>query len=94
MIRVIKSRRLKWALHVERMGRTKMYIGFWRGNAKERDHLKDLSLDGRIILNWFLKGMVVGNGLDATGSGWRQVTGCHKHNDALSGSIKCGELLI
>ena len=36
--------------------------------------------------------MVVRNGLAATGSGWRQVTGCYKHNNALSGVIKCGEL--
>ena len=64
MIRVIKSGRLKWALHVERMGRTEMYTGFWRGNLKERDHLKDLGLDGRIILKWVLKRMIVGNGLD------------------------------
>lgn len=71
-----------------------MYTGFWRGNLKERDHLKDLGLDGTIILKWVLKRVVMGNGIDATGSGWRQVTGCYKHNDALSGSIKCGELLI
>jgi len=68
-----------------------MCTGFWRGNLKERGHLNDLGVDGRII---FFKRMVVGKGLDATGSGWRQVTGCYKHNDALSGSIKCGELLI
>jgi hypothetical protein len=59
------------------MGRTKMYAGFWRGNLKERDHLKDLGLDGSIILKWVFKRMVVGNGslrgwlwvngLDATG---------------------------
>jgi hypothetical protein len=91
---VIKSRRQKWALHVERMGRTKICTVIWRGNLKERDHLEDLGLDGRIILKWVLNRMVVGNGLDATGSRWKQVTGCYKHNDALSGSIKFRELLI
>jgi hypothetical protein len=27
---------------------------FWPGNLKERDHLKDLGVDGRTILKWFL----------------------------------------
>jgi hypothetical protein len=36
------------------MGRTKIYTGFWWGNLKERYHLKDLCLDGRIILKWAL----------------------------------------
>jgi len=47
-----------------------------------------------MILKRVLKRMFVGNGLAATGSGMRQVIGCYKHNNALSGSIKCGELLI
>jgi hypothetical protein len=27
-----------------------MYTGCWGGNLRERDHLEDLSVDGRIIL--------------------------------------------
>jgi hypothetical protein len=27
-----------------------VYTGFWRGNVRERDHLGDTDLDGRIIL--------------------------------------------
>jgi hypothetical protein len=27
-----------------------MYTGFWWGNLKERDHLDDPDVDGRIIL--------------------------------------------
>ena len=27
-----------------------MHTGFWWGNLRERDHLEDLSVDGRIIL--------------------------------------------
>ena len=29
--------------------------GFGGGNAKERDCLEDLDMDGRLILNWILK---------------------------------------
>jgi hypothetical protein len=32
------------------MGRGEAYTGFWWGNLKERDHLGDPGLDGRIIL--------------------------------------------
>ena len=34
------------------MGRGEVYIGFWWGNVRERDHLEDSGVDGRIILNW------------------------------------------
>jgi hypothetical protein len=27
-----------------------MHTGFWRGDLRERDHLEDLNVDGRIIL--------------------------------------------
>ena len=29
-----------------------MYTGFWWGNLKERDHLGNPGLDGRIIVRW------------------------------------------
>jgi hypothetical protein len=32
------------------MGRVETYTGFCWGNLRERDHLEDLGLDGRIIL--------------------------------------------
>jgi hypothetical protein len=31
------------------------YTGFWWGNLRERDHLKDTDVDGRIILRWTFK---------------------------------------
>ena len=29
-----------------------LHTGFWWGNVRERDHLKDRGADGRIILEW------------------------------------------
>jgi hypothetical protein len=32
-----------------------VYTGFWWGNLTEIDHLEDLGVVGRIILNWIFK---------------------------------------
>jgi hypothetical protein len=50
IVRVIKSRRMRCAVHVARMGRVEVYTGFCWGNLRERDRLEDLGVDGRIIL--------------------------------------------
>jgi hypothetical protein len=34
---------------------------FWCGNLRERDHLEDPGLDGRIILSWNLRTCDVGD---------------------------------
>jgi len=52
VIRVIKSRIMRLAGHVARMGTGEVHVRFWWGNLKERDHLKDLGVDGRITLKW------------------------------------------
>ena len=63
IVRVIKSRRMKWAEHVARMGGEERCIqGFGGGNLKERDHLGDSSVDERIILRRVFRKWDVGYG--------------------------------
>jgi len=42
------------------VGREEAYTGFWWGNLKEREHLGDPGLDGRIILRWIFRKWDVG----------------------------------
>ena len=55
ILRVIKLQRMRWAGHVEPIGRKEMRTWFCWGNLRERDHLEDLSVAGRIILRWIIK---------------------------------------
>ena len=41
-----------------------MHIGLWSGNLSERDHLKDTSLDGKIILKRIFRMWGGGHGVD------------------------------
>jgi hypothetical protein len=43
-------RRLRWAVHVARMGRGKVHEGFWRGNLREGENLEDSGVDRKIML--------------------------------------------
>ena len=32
-----------------------MYAGFWWGNLREREHLENADLDGKITLRWIFR---------------------------------------
>ena len=70
IVRVIKSRRMRWAGHVARMGEERGSIGFWWGNREERDHWGDLGVDGWILLGWISRRSDVGIW---TGLGWPRI---------------------
>jgi hypothetical protein len=66
-----------------------VYTEFWWGNLRERDHLEDPDIDGRIILRWIFRKWDV---WAWTGSIWlRIVTGECSNEPA--GSTKCREFL-
>jgi hypothetical protein len=52
---LIKSRRMRWTGHVARIEERRGYTGFWWENLKERGHLGDPGIDGRIILRWIIR---------------------------------------
>jgi len=49
----IKKMRLE--VHVARMARGEVCIGFRWGNLRGRDHLEDLGVDGLVILKMYLQ---------------------------------------
>ena len=73
---VIKSRRMRWAVHVACMGRREVYKAFWFGKQIGRDHLEDPSIDGRIILSLVFRKWTVGAWI---GSLWLRIWTSGRH---------------
>jgi hypothetical protein len=43
-MRVMVSRRMRWAGHMARMGKRDMHAGFWWGNLRERNESENLKV--------------------------------------------------
>lgn len=50
IVRVLKSRRMRWQDMRHTWGRCEIYAEFYLESLKERDELQDLDIYGRIIL--------------------------------------------
>jgi hypothetical protein len=50
IIRMIRSRRMRWAEHVTRKMRRGLYIGCWWESQKERDHYENKQVCGWRLL--------------------------------------------
>jgi hypothetical protein len=55
IVRVIKSRRMKWTGLVACIGERRGIHRVWWGNLRERDHLGDPGIGGMIILRWIFR---------------------------------------
>ena len=53
IVRVVKSRRMRWAGHVARIGEDRG-VHRWK-SLRERGHWGDQDVDGRIILRWIFR---------------------------------------
>ena len=67
VVRVLKSRRMRWAGDVACMGGERGCIGSWWENRRERAHWGDLGVDVWIILGWISRRWDVSMW---TGLGW------------------------
>jgi hypothetical protein len=55
IIRMIKSKRMRWAVHVVRLRRRGTLVCYWLEGQEERDHWEDQDVGGCIILVWILE---------------------------------------
>ena len=70
IVRVIKSRRMRWAGHVACMGEERGLYRFLLGKLEGRNHWGDLGVDGWIILGLISRRWDVGIW---TGLGWPRI---------------------
>ena len=70
IVRVIKSRRMRWTGHVARMGEERVVYRVLVGKPEGRRHWGDLGVDGWIILGWISRRWDVGIW---TGLGWPRI---------------------
>jgi hypothetical protein len=76
ILRVIKSKRMRWAENVARMEREEACTGFWWGNLRKIGYWGDPGVCGRIILRWIFGKWDVGVW---TRLGWLRIETCGGH---------------
>jgi hypothetical protein len=54
-VQTVAQRYTDWAITALASGRVEVFIGFWLGGPKGRDHCEDLGVGGRITLSWTLE---------------------------------------
>ena len=64
IFRVMKSRRVRWAVHVARMGENRSVYRDLVGKPEGKKPLGDPDIYGRIILRWIIRKWDGGHGLD------------------------------
>jgi len=64
IVRVIKSRKMRWARHVASVGERRGAYRVLVEKPEGKDHLEDRSVDGMIILRSIFREWNVGHGLD------------------------------
>jgi len=69
-VRVIKSRRMRWAGHVARMGEERGVYRVFLGKPEGKRALGDLDVDGWILLGWISRRWDV---VVWTGLGWPRI---------------------
>jgi hypothetical protein len=70
IVRAVKSKRIRWAGHVARMGEERGVHRVLEGNVRERGHLGDPDVDGKIILRWIFRNL---EGAVGTGRSWLRI---------------------
>jgi hypothetical protein len=70
IVRVVKSRRMRWVGNVARVGEERGVHRRLVGKPRERSHWGDPDVDGKIILRWIFRKL---EGVVGTGWSWLSI---------------------
>ena len=70
IVRVVKSRQMRWVGHVARMGEDRGVHRVLVGKPEGKSHWRDQDIDGRIILRWIFRKL---EGVVGTGQSWLRI---------------------
>ena len=93
IVRVVKSRRMRWAGHVARMVEGTGVHGVLLGQPESKRPLGRPRHRWEDNIKMDLQEVGGGGDWNGVGSGYGQVAGTCEYGNELSGSIKCGEFL-